>query len=101
MRTLSTRRAQPAVTRPPRAVVVRLHPSAPLHRGWSPCGRAPRLQRGEAGSTPAVSINASVVSKAARTLRTVEAQVRLLPEAPFTNARSSVDEHRSATAVDA
>src|SRR4051794_22607380 len=67
------------------AVVVRLHPSAPVSRwGWSPWGRAPRLQRGGAGSIPAVSITASVVSREARTLRTVEAQVRLLPEALHT-----------------
>ena len=38
------RRAQQAVTLSPRAVVVRLHPSAP--RGCSSTGRAPRLQRG-------------------------------------------------------
>lgn len=43
------RRAQQAVTLSPRAVVVRLHPSAPrLLRsgGCSSTGRAPRLQRG-------------------------------------------------------
>src|SRR6266851_1671535 len=44
---------------------------------------------------------ASVVSTAARALRTAVAQVRLLTEALFTNARSSEDEHRSAKAVDA
>jgi hypothetical protein len=38
------RRAQQAVTLSPRAVVVRLHPSA--SRGCSSTGRAPRLQRG-------------------------------------------------------
>ena len=38
------RRAQQAVTLSPRAVMVRLHPSAP--RGCSSTGRAPRLQRG-------------------------------------------------------
>ncbi len=49
----------------------------------------------------APTTHASVVSRAARTLRTVAAQVRLLPEALFTNARSSEDEHRRAKAVDA
>ena len=39
------RRAQQAVTLSPRAVVVRLHPSAPSG-GCSSIGRAPRLQRG-------------------------------------------------------
>src|SRR3954471_16899118 len=53
-------------------------------RGRGSDGRAPRLQRGGAGSIPAVSITASVVSREARTLRTVEAQVRLLPEALHT-----------------
>ena len=37
---------------------------APLLRGRSSGGRAPRLQRGNVGSTPTVSINASVVSTA-------------------------------------
>src|SRR6266853_1548583 len=49
----------------------------------------------------APTTHASVVSRAARTLRTVAAQVRLLPEALFTNARSSEDEDRRAKAVDA
>jgi hypothetical protein len=43
------RRAQQAVTLSPRAVVVRLHPSAScrrMARGCSSTGRAPRLQRG-------------------------------------------------------
>ena len=41
------RRAQQAVTLSPRAVVVRLHPSAlASDRGCSSTGRAPRLQRG-------------------------------------------------------
>jgi hypothetical protein len=47
------RRAPRAVNAAPRAVVVRLHPSAPW--GCSSNGRAPRLHRGGAGSTPAVS----------------------------------------------
>ena len=55
--------------------------AAPPNLGMSG-GRTPRLQRGGAGSTPAVSTFASVVSTAARALCTAEVRVRLLPEAP-------------------
>src|SRR4051812_11394993 len=47
--------------------------------------------------TGACRFIASVVSREARTLRTVEAQVRLLPEA-LSYARSSEDERRLARA---
>jgi hypothetical protein len=53
-----------------------------LTRGRSSTGRVPRLQRGDAGSSPAVStFRPSWCQRPARTLRTVEAQVRLLPKA--------------------
>jgi hypothetical protein len=76
------RRAQPAVTRSPRAVVVRLHPSALTSLGMKLMGMSTSLAPRRSGfDSRRLHFPASVVSTEARTLRTVAAQVRLLPEA--------------------
>jgi hypothetical protein len=73
------RRAQRAVTPPPRAVVVRLHPSAP--RGCSSTGRAPCLQRGRCRFDSDRLHPPPWCERQARALCTAEVRVRLLPEA--------------------
>ena len=63
------RRAHCAVTAASPTVVVRLHPSAWFRPGMSSSGRTPRLHRGGAGSTPAVSTSRARAAGQRRTTR--------------------------------
>jgi hypothetical protein len=93
-------RAQRAVTPPPRAVVVRLHPSAPRFLGTTLCGEHPRLHRGHSGFDSRRLHLASVVSTAS-TRPLYGRGAGSTPAGGSSDARSSADERCPATAEDA